>query len=140
MLGVAMIGLDAGKHEVWRCHNEGCQIGGGLSGQGAAAATATVDLDQHVEPDAISRGGLVQDRNDACIVDADGDPRTLRQPCQPVDLGGMGDFVGDQHVGDAAAHQRLGLRNLLAADPDGAAMGHLVEGDIGRLVGLSMGT
>ena len=73
------------------------------------------------------------------IVDAHADLGAARQRRQPVELGRARHLVGDQHVADAALHQHLGFRHLLAAHADRAEF-HLPGRDDGRLVRLGMRT
>ena len=64
--------------------------------------------------------------------------RALRERREAREFLRADDLVADHHVGHAAVHQRLGLRHLLAAHADRAAL-HLDQRDLRALVALRMG-
>jgi len=54
----------------------------------------------------------------ADIIGAHADPGGERERGQPPQFLPADDLVGDEHVPDAAVDHRLGLADLLHADPD----------------------
>ena len=104
-----------------------------------AAARAAVDLHQALDLGAVTLRGLRQVRHVGLVVHAhEGARAQQRQPREPVDLGRVAHLVGDQHVGDAAAGEDLGLRDLLAAHTAGPAHLHLEAGHVHGLVHLAV--
>ena len=133
----AVVGLQAAEAQMARaCHTLG-DAHGGRTRRHPAAPAADVDLDQHVDSDARLRRGRLDLGDVVDVVRADADLGLAGQRRQPLELGGAGDLVGDEHVANAAGDHHLGLRHLLAAHPDGAER-HLPRGNVGRLVRLGM--
>ena len=76
-----------------------------------------------------SRGGGVEIGDLRRVVDAHPDPRGVRQRHQPAQFLPADDLVGDEHVAHAAIDHRLGLADLLHADPDRAELDLLQRDD-----------
>ncbi len=138
MLGLALVGLQAREAQARRRRDLLRDRHGGLAGRDAAAAGADVDLHEAFEGDAVLDRRRREVVDVAEVVDADQHPRPGGERGEALDLLRRDHLVGDQHVADAGAHQRLGLADLLAADAAGAAPLDLQDRDVGRLVGLGV--
>ena len=79
---------------------------------------------------------------DICqIVDANDDACAVtRQPRQPVDLGWIAHLVRHEYILDTGACEDLGLRDLLAADPNRSSELLLQAQHVDRFVHLSVRT
>ncbi len=121
MLRAAVIGLQAGEAQVRRRLDRAGKRERGFARRDAAAAHADLELDVGVDRGAGARGRRLDVTRIARIVDADADLRALGERGEALELARADDLVRDQHVRDAALHERLGLRHLLAAHPDRAS-------------------
>ncbi len=137
VLGAAVIGLQAAKAQPRRLGDAFGQGEGRRARLDAAAIAADIDLDKHVDCDAVGDRRLAQRFDMRDIVDADGDARLAREGREPGAFARPGDLVADQHVGDAALHHRLGLADLLAAHADRTER-HLAARDDRRFMRLGM--
>ena len=113
VLGLALVGLQAGEAQARRRVDRLGEVDGGLSRTDAAAARADIDLDEAFEGDAVSLRGLGEVADVAGIVDADEDPGAGGQRRQPLDLLRCDHLVRDENVADAGADQRLGLADVV---------------------------
>src|SRR5882672_6602893 len=134
VLGAAVIGLQAREAQRAGARDLPRQRQRRLARRDAAAAHADIELDVHVEfrPRSFELTKILS------IVDAHPEPRARRERREAPELRRADDFVGDQHVLDAALDHRLGLGHFLAAHPD-RARGDLAPRDFGALVGLGVG-
>src|SRR5207244_872134 len=115
----AVIGLQAAESQPRGVGNRTREIACAVAGGNAAALHTDLDLDQPAERDA------ELGRRARCGVDLlfrietkrDGGIRSQRR--QPAKLRRADDFVADHNVAHTAAHQSLGLADLLATLSDG---------------------
>ena len=130
-----MIRLQAAKAQSRGIGDAAREIGRGLTGLDAAALHADLDLDEAADFDTelgrrARRGVDLLGR-----VETQRYSRIGRERRQAAQLLRIHHLVADQHVADAAAHQRLGLADFLAALADGAG-GDLLSRDRRALVRL----
>src|SRR5262249_18665275 len=109
---------------------EACRLLGRLH---AGAAEARVALDQHVDVDAVERGGPL------ARVDGDGDAYPLPERLEPLDLPRADERKADQDVVEACVREDLRLAELLACDA-ARARGDLHTRDLRELVRLDVRT
>ena len=133
VLRAAVIGLQAGKAEIFRSVDGASELQCGRTGRDAAAAHADFELDVDIE----LRPARLERREVVRMIDADPDMRALREGGEARDLRRADHFVADQHIGDAALDQCFGLGDLLAAHADGAVL-ELALRDLGALVCLGV--
>ena len=116
----AVIGLQAAESQPRGVGNVTREIACAVAGGNAAALHTDIDLDEPAERDA-ELGRRARRGIDLlfCIeTKCDGGIRSQRR--QPAKLRHADDFVADHNVAHTAAHQSLGLSDLLATLSDGA--------------------
>src|SRR5258706_13666120 len=128
VLRAAVVGLQAREPMVFG--NLSRKSNYGFAGLDAATAHADLELDIDVQVP-------LQLRDVLGVIDADADLCATRKRGDALELVRADHLVGDEHIGDAALHHRLGLRNLLAAHADRAG-GDLALRDLGSLVRLGV--
>ena len=101
----------------------------------AVAAHVDFDIDRHRHRGLA--GGGVERVDLARVVGAHPDMRDMRQRHQPPQFLSADDLIGDEHVRDAAIDHRLGLADLLHANPDRTPR-HLLQRDDRAFMGLGV--
>ena len=105
----------------------------------AVQSEPCVDVDGHVERDAVGGRGIGQVGHVVGTVDSDADPGLAREGAQARDLLRSHDEVGNEHVSEAVGNEDLGLSDARHGNPaDVTARRQLLVRDRGRPVGLDM--
>ena len=120
MLGAAVIGLQPAEFEVGRVGNPPRERRRVAAGRDPAALHADFELDQGAEFDAGLLGDARRGVDLLGRVETQRDLRLAREPGEAAQLALAHHLVAHQDVGDAAAHQRLGLAHFLHALADRA--------------------
>ncbi len=139
VLGRAVIRVNAGKAQEWRGLDRAYQLQRRITRRDAAAITADLDFDQHVDHHAGLVGRRRQFRNILGVIDAHRDACTPRKMREPAHLGAPDHFVGHEHVAHAGVDEAFGLAHLLATNADCAGL-DLALGDVGAFVALGVRT
>ena len=135
MLGRSLVGVQSREAQVPAAGDSLRKRESGRARLDAAAMRADVDLDEDVQAHPLRARRCVQLRDVARVVGEHSDFRLAGKAREPRDLASSHDLVRDEHVGDAAGHQRLGLAHLLRAHADRAG-GDLPARDLRALMTL----
>jgi hypothetical protein len=129
----ALIRLQTGEPQIGARRNLFRETDRGRAGLHAATARADVDFDQHIDFYAGRTRRRIERGDIAGVIGADRDVRAAVELGDELYFGCADDFVGDQHILDAALDHHRGLAGLLHADAGGAQR-YLAQRDLGALV------